>query len=190
MASSTANPPGRTERPDKPGRHEGRVSSWLILIALIVFAVICVAAFFLSRHWPFGENAVLEDLRESSDSQVSVHSFKEAFFPSPGCVLDGVVFVHGNDAAKPLITIDKLTVQGDYVELFAHRVRKIMAQGLHVSIPPLGSGSAFHTTQSEIKVDEFIANGTTLELASTNPDQQPLVFDIHEASLSGVAATG
>ncbi len=189
MASSTANPPGRTERPDKPGRYEGRVSSWLILIALIVFAVICVAAFLLSRHWPFGENAVLEDLRESSDSQVSVHSFKETFLPSPGCILDGVVFVHGNDAAKPLITIDKLTVQGDYVELFAHRVRKIMAQGLHVSIPPLGSGSAFHTTQSEIKVDEFIANGTTLELASTNPDQQPLVFDIHEASLSGVAAT-
>ncbi len=186
MVSPTANPPGRIER---PGHHAGRISTRLILIALIVSAAICVAALLLSRHWPFGENAVLEDLRESSDSQVSVHSFKETFFPSPGCILDGVFFVHGNGAAKPLITIDKLIVQGDYVELFAHRVRKIVAQGLRISIPPLGTGSAFHTTQSEIKIDEFMANGAKLEFASKDPDRQPLVFEIHEASLRGVAAT-
>lgn len=186
MVFPTANPPGRTE---SLGHHAGRVSSRFILISLIIFAAICVAALLLSRHWPFGENAVLEDLRESSDSQISLHSFKETFFPSPGCILNGVVFVHGNGAVKPLITIDKLIVQGDYAELLAHRVRKVVAQGLHISIPPLGTGSTFHTEQSKIKVDEFIANGATLEFASKDPDQQSLIFDIHEASLRGVAAT-
>src|SRR5579862_638564 len=186
MASSTANPPARIQG---PGDRDGRVSSRLILIVLVVLAAICIAVVLLSRHWPFRENAVLENLRESSDSQVTVHSFRETFFPSPGCILDGVVFVHGNGAAKPLITIDRLIVQGNYAELLAHRVRRIVAQGLHISIPPLGTGSAFHTTQSEIKVDEFVANGATLEFASKDPDRPPLVFNIHEASLRDVEAT-
>jgi AsmA-like C-terminal region len=181
-----ANAPARIER---PGRREARVSSRLIPVTLIALVAICVAALLLSRHWPFREDAVLQDLRESSDSQISVRSFKATFFPSPGCVLDGVVLVHGGGAAKPLISIDRLIVQADYAELFAHHVKRIVAQGLHISVPPLGTGSAFHSTQSEVKVDEFVANAATLEFASNDSNQRPLVFDIHEASLWGVAAT-
>jgi hypothetical protein len=33
-------------------------------------------------------------LQESSDSTVTVRSFHRTYFPSPGCVLEGVEFHH------------------------------------------------------------------------------------------------
>lgn len=183
MASSTANLP-RIEKHTGPKWWQ---SSRFILIVLFVLAALCVAALLLSREWPFREDAVLEDLRESSDSQLTVRTFKETFFP-PGCILEGVAFEHSPGAAKPLITIDKLIVQGSYHGLPFHRVKRIIAQGLRISIAPFGKGTPFHFTQSEIKIDEFVANGALLQFDSSDPGKKPLVFDIHEASLSGVAS--
>jgi hypothetical protein len=187
MPSSTATPAIET-----PSRQQGahRPSSKLILIAILAVAALCVVAVLLNRYWPFAESSVLQNLREASDSQVKVSAFRETYFPSPGCTLEGVVFNHGPNPTKALITIDKLTIQGSYSGLLADRVSRITAEGLRVLIPPFGTGTAFHTTESTIAIGEIVANGASVEFAYADPEKQPLRFEIHEASLRGVGWNG
>lgn len=162
----------------------------MILIGVVLLAILIATGILLAGHWPFAESAVLQDLREASDSQVKARSFHQTFFPSPGCVLEGVEFVHAPAEARPLITIDKITIQGSYLGLLALRVNRIIAEGMLVSVPAFGSGTVFHTTQSKITIGEIIANGSAVEFAYEESNRPPFRFDIHEASLRGVGWSG
>ena len=159
---------------------------FLIPIALVSSVLLCTGAVELGHHWPYSQVEVLQDLREASDSQVQVRRFHQTFLPSPGCVLEGLVFSHNPSAAKPLITIDKLTIQGSYLGLLAQRVSRVTAEGMVVTIPPFGTGKALHTSQSKITIAEIIANGAIVEFASKDPDEKPLRFDVREALLRNV----
>ena len=132
---------------------------------------------------------MLQDLREAGDSQVRVQAFHKTYFP-PGCILYGVVFDHQPGEAKPLISIQKLTMQGSYSGLLYKHLTRIVADGLRVVVPAFGTGQAFHTTPSKITIGEMVANGSTLQFAPSDPSQQPLTFDIHEASLKDVGWNG
>src|SRR5260370_14363233 len=160
------------------------------LILILAGATLCVAVLLWSRLWPFTEARVLQNLREASDSQVQVRVFHRTYFPYPGCILEGVVFYHGSGAGRPLITIEKLTVRGTYLGLLSKRVSRITAESMRVFIPAFGTGEAFHTTPSQITIDEIVASGASVEFASRNADKQPLRFDVHEASLRDVGWKG
>jgi len=183
MVLATAPPPSSVPQPQQRQKHHKKI---ILPIALVAGVVLCAGAVELRHNWPYSQFEVLQDLREASDSQVQIRTFHQTFFPSPGCVLEGLVFRHSPSASKPLITIDKLTIQGSYLGLLAQRVSRITAQGLVVTIPPFGTGKALHTTQSRITIAEIIANGSVVEFASKDPDKKPLRFDVHEAVLRNV----
>ncbi|MGB7864778.1 MAG: hypothetical protein WCF74_15410, partial [Candidatus Sulfotelmatobacter sp.] len=111
------------------------MGKYLVVVGVLVCVAIGAIAFTVSRKWPFAKAQVLQDLQQASDSRVQVRSFHQTFFPSPGCVIEGLVFHHEPGEAKPLITIDKLTIQGSYLGLLALRVSRITAEGMMVSIP-------------------------------------------------------
>ena len=130
MSTSTATPPS------KPA---ARLSVWrpsriVILIVLAAAVLVCAIALGMIRWWPFGQVSVLQNLRQASDSQVQVRSFREMYFPSPGCILEGVVFIHGPASSKPLITVEKLTIRGSYSGLLAQHISQIRAEGLPCTI--------------------------------------------------------
>jgi hypothetical protein len=162
----------------------------VILIVIVAGAALCAVALGLSRKWPFAQAQVLQDLREAGDSQVQVRSFRQTYFPSPGCILEGVIFHHQPGEAKPLITIEKLTIQGSYLGLLSQKVSRLTAEGMLISIPPFDTHSTFHTTQSKITIAEIVANGSAVEFASSEPGEKPLRFDIHEALLRDVGWKG
>ena len=172
----------RTEAP-----RSRKTVKWILAAAA---AVICIAAFSLFKFWPFDQKSVTQELQEASDSQLQIRAFRSTYFPHPGCIIEGLVFVHDSNAARPLITVDKLTIQGSYLSILARHVSLIVAEGLHVFIPPSGSGKPFHTKRSTITIGEIVANGGTLEFALHDPQKQPLRFDIHEASLTDVGWKG
>src|SRR5271165_96360 len=165
----------------------GRIGLLLLILAV---AAVCVVISLAIRYWPFEEKSILQDLQEASDSQVQVQAFRRTYFPRPGCVLDEVVFVHGTNAAKPLIKIGRLTIQSTYLGILSRRVSLIDAERMEISIPAFGSGQSFHAQRSTIAIGEIIANGATLEFALRNPDKPPLRFDIHQVSLRDVGWTG
>ncbi len=161
------------------------------VLALTVAAALCVIVLLLwAELWPFQQKPVVQNLEEASDSKLQLRAFHRTYFPFPGCVLEGLQFNHGSNAGKPLITIDRLIIQGSYSGVLFQRLSRITAENMHVFIPPFGSGETFHTTPSKIAIDEIVANGAVLEFALRKPDQQPLRFEIHEALLRDVGWNG
>jgi hypothetical protein len=182
MASAAASQPPKfeTRRGARPGRW-GRIA---LIVTVVVLLLLAVAVALCRRS--FSEAAILEDLHEVSDSQVTARSYHQKLFPYPGCMLEGVVFAHGSHQIKPLITIERLTIRGSYLGLLQTRVKRITAEGMQIFIPAFGTGEAFHTTPSTISVDEIVANGSGVEFAFHEPDKRPLRFDVHEALLRNV----
>ena len=187
MPLATATPANTVQTRSGRRRRLGKIA---ILVVIVAVAALCAFALLLSRKWPFAQAPVLQNLQEASDSHVQFRTFRETFFPSPGCILEGLVFHHEPGEAKPLITIRKLTIQGSYVGLLSQRVSRIIADGMLVSIPPFDTHSKFHTTPSKITIAEIVANGSAVEFGSSNPGKKPLRFDIHEASLRDVGWKG
>ena len=155
-----------------------------------VAAVLGLGFLLWSTIGPFARGPVTQDLAEASDSTVTSRSFHRTYFPFPGCVVEGLTFRHGQAAGAPLLTIEKLTIRGSYFGVLTRHVSRITAEGAHVTIPPFGSHEPFHTQHSKTVVDEIIANGSVVEIASGNPEKPPLRFDIHEASLRNVRWSG
>jgi hypothetical protein len=160
------------------------------VILIVVASAICVAAIVGASLWPFSQARVRQNLREASDSEITVRSFRRTYFPYPGCVLEGVTFQHGSPQNKPLISAEKVTIEGTYGGILTKHIHRITAEGMRISIPPLGTGQAFHTTPSELTVEEFVANDATLEIGSHDSAKQPLRFDIHQAFLQDIAPSG
>jgi hypothetical protein len=152
----------------------------LFIVALVAAAVLCVAAALCLKYWPFSEKAVQEDLAEAADSSVTIRSYHPTYFPSPGCILEGIEFRHGENQFR-LITIDKLIIEGSYSGVLTRHVPRITAVGAHIFIPPFGANTQFHSQHSALVVDELLANGTKVEFTSDDPPKHPLTFDVHEA---------
>jgi AsmA-like C-terminal region len=160
----------------------------LVIGGAIALAVI--AGFLIVLHspiWPFERAKVLKQLSEASDSAVSARGFRQTYFPSPGCILEAVEFRHGN-GNPPLITMEKLIVKGSYTGMLRHHLDRITAVGMHVLIPPVGTGVHFHSQNSNIVVDEFIADGSSIQIAEREKHPHPLIFTIHKGALRDLAS--
>lgn len=162
----------------------------VLRLAVAVAAAICVVLLLWAGLWPFQQKPVVQALEKASDGQLRIRAFHRTYFPFPGCVVDGLQFTHGSNPGTPLITIERLIIRGSYLGIISRRLTSITAENMHVSIPPFGSGEAFHTTPSKITIDEIVANGAVVEFASSKPDQQPLRFEIHNALLRDVGWNG
>ena len=153
-------------------------------IVLVIIAVIiaCLGLILFPKIWPFTRESILQNLSEAADSTVTAENYHATFFP-PGCTLDGLVFQHHGSR---FITIRKLVVEGTYLGILRHHVRRIEAIGAHVYIPAFGSNESFHTQHSQTVVDELVANGSYVEFESKPPRKNPFHFDIHDATLRNV----
>ncbi|MCU1303882.1 MAG: hypothetical protein JWQ87_4166 [Candidatus Sulfotelmatobacter sp.] len=187
MSSATATP---STNPQARQHTKRGLSRKTILIIVLIAVVVLVAVLVTSAIWPFSQAAVLQDLREASDSQVQVRAFHRTYFPFPGCVIEGLIFNHDSAASTPLITIAKVIIRGSYLGLLTKRVSRVTADGMHITVPAFGTSKTLHTTQSKIMIDEIVANGSVVEFDFHDPDKPHLIFDIHEGSLQNVGWKG
>lgn len=160
--------------------------------ALATIVIFLAAIAVLAWRWPFSRTAVLQELEDASQSRVNVVAFHGIYFPRPGCVLEHVTFQHNPRAGSPpLITVERLRIEGSFSGLFRKRVRRVRAEGMRVQIPPRGSDAHFETPKrSPVVVDDLIADGAILEVASREADKQPLKFSFHNFVLSDVGSNG
>ena len=172
----------------RAGPHSRREQRILAIALVIALGLLCLA-FLFARFWPFERKQVLRNLAEASDSKVEARGYHKTYFP-PGCIIDGVIFRHGEKSTQPLITIERLIIRGSYVGMFTNHVTRIIADGARVFIPAFGSGVHFQTQHSKIIVNEVVVNGTVVEFESRNSEEEPLKFDIHEGSVRNVGWNG
>jgi hypothetical protein len=165
----------------------------LIVPAALVAVVIFLAAIvFLALRWPFSREAVLKDLQDASLSKVDIGAFHGTYFPRPGCILEHVTFQHNPKAGTPpLITVERIRIEGSFTGLFTSHVKRIRAEGMRILIPFRGSDEHFQTPKrSPFVIDDLIADGAILEVASREADKQPLKFAFREFTLSNVGSYG
>lgn len=183
LAAPAPTDSDRTNRKKSRGFGLGKTIITVSIAAIVVAG--CLVAVFWNRIWPFTEKAVVQNLAEASDSTVTVRGSHRTYFPTPGCILEGVEFHHGADRWT-LITIEKLTIEGSYSGILIKHVPHIRAEGGHVFIPPFGSNVTFNTQHSGLVVEEIVANGTVVEFASNDPKDHALRFDVQDAVLRNV----
>ncbi len=188
--SSPASAETRTPPAGGKDARQGRTRKVLPIVVAIAGGLVVLAVLLFIRFWPFERSAILQDLAEASDGTVEARSFHKTYFPFPGCILQGVVFHHGEKNGRPLITIERLTIRGSYSGILTGHVERIIADGARVFIPAIGSGVQFHTHPSKIIVGEVVANGAAVEFERQDPQHEPLRFDIHEGSVRNVGWSG
>ena len=166
----------------------------LVVVVAIVAAALGILAAVATLHWPFTRKAVVQALQQQSGSKVRLSSFRQTFFPHPGCVAEGVTFRRdGSQASPPFIRIGKLTIVGSYHGLLTHRIQQVRAEGMHVMVTMrpedsaiFGSAAPGFSLQSGIAISEIVADGAQLDITPGEPGQEPLVFPIQMLSLHSI----
>src|ERR1700693_3947321 len=166
-----------------------RQSRWLKLAALCVLGLGLVGIGLLVIFWTFRLDTGTKELADESDSKVTAGSFHATYFPHPGCVLEQVTFQHNpKGGTPPLITVQRITIRGTFAGIFARHVKLVLVEGMHILVPPLGS-EPFKTPQrSSVVVDDLVADGTVLGVASGPADSPPLRFAFHGFTISHVGS--
>jgi hypothetical protein len=100
-----------------------------------------------------------------------------------------VIFQH-NPArgAPPLITVKRITIRGTFSGIFARHVERILVEGMHIVIPPLGSEPFKIPPRSAVVIDDLVADGMVLDVASRNAGTSPLQFSFRGFNISDVGA--
>jgi hypothetical protein len=177
-------------------KKESAVSSrWIKVGSILALVVIGGAAVtVVLNRWPFTRDNVVKALQEKFSSTIEVKAFHTTYFP-PGCIAEGVTLRRNNDpAAPPIANIEKLTIQGAYWEFFRSpkRVRHVGIEGLRMFVSSeserIGNTApSGNPKQSALIIDQIIADGAVVEFASSQPDKEPLKFEINKLTLNSVA---
>ena len=159
----------------------------MLRVLLGIVSTGAILAFILiALHWPFTEAAVIKSLQQASSSKVEVGKFRSTYFPHPGCVAAGVIFRRELNAnTPPLVTVQRLTIQGSYLGLVTKHVPRIRTEGMTIFIPSQSGHEKFRSS-SDVTIDEWIADDAGLEFGSRIPGKPPLKFAIHQCRLYGV----
>lgn len=190
---------GNTDRKvhsfDGSTRKVNVLSRWVKVAGFLALVAIIGTAVFASRHWPFTQQTVVKALQEKFSGAVELKSFRGTYF-IPGCVVAGLTLRRNADRnVPPIATIEKLTIQGSYWELFRtpKHVRRIKVEGLRIFVSPDSRhatdepNSAENVAKVAVIIDEIVADGAVVEYASGEPETVPLKFEIHRLTLSSVA---
>jgi hypothetical protein len=163
----------------------------MVTAVVIATVFVFVVLIFLAAYWPFSRQSVVKQLEDVSRSRVEVGDFHRTYFPRPGCVLQNVIFHHNpKTGAPPLITVEKMRVEGTFAGIFRKHVRRINAEGMHIFIPPPGTEHFETPARSTVIIDDLIADGAILDVASRQPGKAPLRFAFHSFTLNDVGSHG
>ena len=100
--------------------------------------------------WRFGgrlENLHIEDLEEAASGKVEIRKFSPDLFSASRLHCRGVTYRLAPNSS-PFATLEKLTIESNYLGLLGSHISRIRADGLHVYVPPKGSKEKFNGLNS------------------------------------------
>src|ERR1700683_1640354 len=124
------------EQPSTSTRH--KVPNWLWVVGAVFLGGVAIGIVVLAMHWPFTQNAIIKALEEASGRPVQIRTFSNSYFP-PGCTAEGIRFLrHKHPEAAPIITVERLTIQGSVTGLLRspRRLSAVRVVGMHMIVPP------------------------------------------------------
>jgi hypothetical protein len=177
-------------------RHHG-TWRWLAVAGAVFFAGIVAGMVVLATHWPFTQDAVTKALEEASGRPVQIRTFSNSYFP-PGCTAEGIRFLrHQHPEAAPIITVEKLTIQGSFTGLFSspRRLSAVRVVSMHMIVPPerheQGNNRVFLNTGpggKSLAISKITADGAVLEFIREDRTEKPYVLKIDRLGITEVGS--
>jgi hypothetical protein len=165
-----------------PHLHPSR-GKWLLITVLTVLGILTAAILILLMNWPFTPQKVAKNLEEATGSKVQIAKFEKLYLPFPGCRAEGLTFRRGKDASQPpLMTIERLLIRSSFFGLFGHHIMKIVADGVHVVMPPFGTETGTKPA-SDIVVGELVAKNAVIEFSRKAASEPRVQFLARRLSL-------
>ena len=161
------------------------MAAGVIVTALLVLVLVLIAA-----RWPFRQSAVVSALEEAGGGKVEIGSFRQVYFPSPGCISERVTYRLGSNP-RPLATVDRLTIQSNLLGLLTRHISFIRVDGMHVFVPPSGSPAKFQgLNPGSTGIDTIEIYESTLEVPRKEPGKTAVAFGIHQITLHPITTAG
>jgi len=162
----------------------------LLLGVVIATALLVLLVALLIARWPFRQSAVVSAFEEAAGGKIEMGSFRQTYFPSPGCVAERVTYRLGSDP-RSLVTVDRLTVQSNLLGLLTRHISRIRVDGMRVFVPPAGSREKFQgLNPGSTGVDTIEIHESTLEVPRKQPGKPAVAFGIHQITLHPITSVG
>ncbi|HEY2015405.1 MAG TPA: AsmA-like C-terminal region-containing protein [Bryobacteraceae bacterium] len=174
----------------------GRLPGWLRVVAVCVVALVGIGVALLAFNWPFTKEAMTRALEQATSRPVQIGQFRQSYFP-PGCEAENVRVLEHGAGGVPLITIDKLLVQGSLIGMFTSpkRLAQVKLVGMHMQIPPKGphgenAGVALNTGSGgkALSISKIVADGTLLEFLPAETGKKPYQLRVDGLVITGVGS--
>jgi AsmA-like C-terminal region len=170
---------------------------WLWIGAAVLVAIIVAGATILTANWPFTRENVRKALEEASGRPVEIRTFSSSYFP-PGCTAEGVRFLrHKHPSLTPIITIERLAIQGSFTGLFRSpkRLTAVRIVGMHLIVASkkrdegpehvaLNSGPG----GKALTIAKITADGAVLEFKRAGSNEAPFVLKVDKLALTDVGS--
>jgi hypothetical protein len=173
------------------------IAKWLWISFGVFLALLATGAIVLATHWPFTREALSKALEEATGRPVRIDTFSKSYFP-PGCTAEGVRFLrHKHPEAAPIITIQKLVIQGSFTGLVStpKRLTAVRVVGMHMIIPPKAPDDGKNNVAlnggpggKSLAISKITADGTVLEFIRENRDLKPYVLKIDRLGITEVGS--
>jgi hypothetical protein len=174
-----------------------RVTKWFWVAGAAFFGAMAAGIVILVLHWPFTRDAVIKALEEASGRPVQIRTFYNSYFP-PGCTAEGIRFLrHQHPEAAPIITVEKLTIQGSLTGLFSSpkRLAAVRVAGLHMIVRPethdegngrvaLNAGAGGNS----LAISKITADGAVLEFIREDRKERSYVLKIDRLDVMDVGS--
>jgi hypothetical protein len=183
------------ERPPAATRRH-HIPVWLRVLGICVLVVLALGIVLLALHWPFSQEAMTRALQEATSRPVRIGKFHSSYFP-PGCMAENIQVLHnGRPDGPPLVTIEKLLVQGSLIGMFTSpkRLAQVKVVGMHVRVPaksPHNGGNnsvALNSGSKSLAISKIVADGALLEFLPAEPGEKPFRLRVDGLILKGVGA--
>ena len=181
----------------RPATSHGRVPKWCWVAGAVFFGAIIAGIVVLAMHWPFTRDAITKALEEASGRPVQIRAFSNSYFP-PGCTAEGIRFLrHKHPEAAPIITVEKLTIQGSFTGLFSSpkRLSAVRVAGMHMIVPPDLDEAGNHRVAlnagpsgKSLAISKITADGTVLEFIPKDRQEKPYVLKIDRLRITDVGS--
>ncbi|HVO63922.1 MAG TPA: AsmA-like C-terminal region-containing protein [Terriglobales bacterium] len=152
----------------------------MIGIAAAAVALWAISLPIISK-WAFSRDTIAKDLGDATSGTVEFSSFRNIYFPHPGCIAEGVIIRRkDSDGAPPLITARRLILLSTLTGIVHKRVSIMKAEGLEVT--PGGKGWPENTSTTNVVIEHLVADGALLRVLHDGSGK-PIDFKVRHFAL-------
>ncbi|MGH9355997.1 MAG: AsmA family protein [Terriglobia bacterium] len=171
---------------------KGKLRRGFIIAGFAVLGLVTLLVILLATVSPLNRRWVLKALKEHYHSNVALKSFRVTLFPRITARGEGLVLSYPDrPGAPPLASIRRFSMNVSWLGLLRDpkRVRDVQLEGLTINVLPR------HQKQEQPKKEHHLppfylenvqADGTVLNIFSSDPQKPPRVFAISKLRLRSV----